>query len=134
MSNSYRDFCCQTGHACISMYTALFLIWYLQCRIPKLQSMFLIPFMQSLLMVWVCLCSISRITDHRHHWWDVLGGALLGVTFAVYTCHILSNNFCDDKQKSNVLNSNGSDSARRSRRTLLSTIGGKDEFTLNNLE
>lgn len=124
------------GHASISMYTALFLIWYLQCRIPKLQSMFFVPFLQSLLMIWVCLCSISRITDHRHHWYDVLAGALLGVIFAIYTCHVLSNNFCDKKRKPLAVNADGasSNNNRTSERRLLSTINAKEEFTLNNLE
>jgi phosphatidate phosphatase len=130
-------FCISTGHACITMYTSIYLIWYLQCRIPKLQSLFFIPFVQCLLMMWTCLCCISRITDHRHHTTDVIGGALLGVVFAIYTCHILSNNFCDDRNKVIVCSVNGSTSSnnnRRSVRRLLSTISAKEEFTLNNLE
>lgn len=125
-----------TGHACITMYTSIFLIWYLQCRIPRLQSLFFIPFLQSILMLWTCFCCISRITDHRHHATDVIGGAILGVVFAFYTCHILSNNFCDDRHKT-IVCSNGSTSSnnnRRSVRRLLSTISAKEEFTLNNLE
>lgn len=124
------------GHASITVYCSLFLIWYLQCRIPKLQTLFLIPFLQSLLMAWTCLCSLSRITDHRHHWYDVLAGALLGAIFAFYTCHILARDFCDDKHKPNLCSVNGSSSNnnRRSVRRLLSTISAKEEFTLNNLE
>ncbi|CRK90725.1 CLUMA_CG004418, isoform C [Clunio marinus] len=137
LRDSSRSF--PSGHASISVYTSLFLIWYLQCRIPKLQSIFLLPFIQCLLMVWTCLCSISRITDNRHHWYDVLCGGLLGVIFAFYTCHILSNNFCKDKHRMTMSGVNGSSSSssnnnRRSVRRLLSTISAKEEFTLNNLE
>lgn len=30
------------------------------------------------------LSSFSRITDHRHHWWDVLCGSILGAAIALY--------------------------------------------------
>lgn len=127
-----------SGHASISTYTSLFLIWYLQCRLPKLKSMFLVPFLQVLLALWVSLCSVSRVTNHRHSWTDVIGGIILGAVFAVYTCHVLTNNFNreNDKHKPIISNVNGSSSndSRRSVRRLLSTISSKEEFTLNNLE
>jgi len=114
------------------------MIWFMQCRIPKLQTMFLVPFVQCLMMVWTAVCSVSRITDHRHHVTDVIGGAILGVIFSVYTCHILSRNFCycdTTTGKPASVNMNGSaGSNRRSVRRLLSTISAKEEFTLNNLE
>lgn len=116
-----------SGHASISVYAALFLIWFLQCRIPQLRSLFLIPLIQSMLMIWTSFCCISRITDHRHHPHDVIGGVFLGFVFAFYTCHILSDNFCDDKHRS-------SNSNRRIVRRLLSTVSPKEEVSLNNLE
>jgi phosphatidate phosphatase len=101
--------------------------------------MFLVPFFQVLLTLWVSLCSVSRVTDHRHHWTDVIGGVILGALFAIYTCHILVNNFRpkNDRLKPIISNANGSSSSndsRRSVRRLLSTISAKEEFTLNNLE
>lgn len=124
------------GHASITVYTSLFLIWYLQCRIPKLLSLFFVPFLQCLMILWTCLCCISRITDHRHHTTDVLGGSILGIVFAFYTCYVLSNNFCDDRSAvvCCVNGSTSSNNNRRSVRRLLSTISAKEEFTLNNLE
>lgn len=114
------------------------MIWYLQCRLPKLKSMFLVPFFQTLLALWVSLCSVSRVTNNRHHWTDVIGGIILGVVFAMYTCYVLTNNFNreNDKLKPIKSNVNGSSSndSRRSVRRLLSTISSKEEFTLNNLE
>lgn len=35
------------------------------------------------------MCSLTRIVDRRHHWWDVLGGMLLGASGAVYTLKLL---------------------------------------------
>jgi phosphatidate phosphatase len=112
------------------------MIWYLQSRLPKIQSLFIVPFLQVILTLIVCLCSVSRITDHRHHWVDVIGGFILGAVFAIYTCHVLTNNFNRlDKLKPIVCNGNAStNDSRRSVRRLLSTISSKEEFTLNNLE
>jgi phosphatidate phosphatase len=139
MRDASRSF--PSGHASITTYASLFMIWYLQCRLPRLQSLFLVPFFQAVLVLWVSLCSVSRVTDHRHHWTDVIGGIILGAAFAIYTCHILVNNFSNfrfdnDKIKPMICNVNGSSSndSRRSVRRLLSTISAKEEFTLNNLE
>lgn len=122
-----------SGHASISTYAALFMIWYLQCRVPKIQSLFIVPFIQIILALIVSLCSVSRVTDNRHHWIDVIGGVILGAVFAIYTCKVLLNNFNrHDKLKPVMSNMNGS--TNRSVRRLLSTISSKEEFTLNNLE
>lgn len=55
-----------SGHASISSYAALFMIWYFQCRVPKLQTMFLVPFFQAILVLWVSLCSVSRVLSLIH--------------------------------------------------------------------
>lgn len=132
-----------SGHASITTYTAMFMIWYLQKRLPTIQSMFLVPLFQVILALFVSLCSVSRVTDNRHHWIDVIGGVILGAIFAIYTCNVLTNNFNRiDKLKALVSNVNGSSLAanenRRSVRRLLSTISSKEEefneFKLNNLE
>ena len=39
------------------------------------------------------LCSISRIIDKRHHWWDVLAGMLIGMFFAYITVIWHANSF-----------------------------------------
>ena len=36
------------------------------------------PFLQLLWACYALFCSLTRITDRRHHWWDVLAGATLG--------------------------------------------------------
>lgn len=67
-----------SGHAATCVYSCFFVCWYLQKRM-KCQSLFLLPFVQ---IVLVCLSyygSISRVFDHRHHWWDVLTGAIVGL-------------------------------------------------------
>ena len=44
-------------------------------------------------LVWGLGTAVSRITDFRHFWWDVLVGGTLGVIFAVYTIHISCKSF-----------------------------------------
>lgn len=74
-----------SGHSSTAFYEAIFLIWYLQARSPCIRSKLLIPTVQSILLLLALLCSVSRITDHRHHWWDVLAGAKIGILFASLT-------------------------------------------------
>lgn len=50
---------------------------------------FLKPLLVCVCLLWSVLCSLSRITDRRHHWWDVLAGAILGVTGAFYALFFL---------------------------------------------
>lgn len=76
-----------SGHASTCVYACLFICWYLQRRVQS-QSLFLVPFMQTSLVCLAFFGSISRIFDHRHHWWDVLTGAIVGV---VTTYHAVSN-------------------------------------------
>lgn len=74
-----------SGHSSVSVYGAIFMIWYLQCRTPKLRSSMAIPLCQMVLATWAMFCSLSRIIDNRHHWWDVLAGAAIGAVTAFLT-------------------------------------------------
>lgn len=61
-------------------------------RAPKIRSQLLIPLLQCSFMLWAGLCSFSRIVDNRHHFWDVIIGALIGVFFGVLTVIKKKNN------------------------------------------
>lgn len=50
-----------------------------------MRSKYLLPTIQGLFLLYAMLCSISRITDNRHHWWDVMIGAKFGLLFGVLT-------------------------------------------------
>lgn len=67
-----------SGHAATCVYSCLFICWYLQKRV-KSESPFMIPFIQTILICISYYGSISRVLDHRHHWWDVLAGAVVGI-------------------------------------------------------
>lgn len=87
-----------SGHSSVSVYGTIFMIWYLQCRAPKLRSCMILPVCQMLLATWAMFCSLSRIIDNRHHWWDVMAGATIGAITAFLTCTLSCKNFSNSKQ------------------------------------
>uniref|UniRef100_A0A1Y9IUJ3 Phosphatidic acid phosphatase type 2/haloperoxidase domain-containing protein n=1 Tax=Anopheles minimus TaxID=112268 RepID=A0A1Y9IUJ3_9DIPT len=88
-----------SGHSAMSVFEAIFLIWYLEKRVPRLRTLFTIPLLQMVLMCWAVFCSLSRITDHRHHWWDVLAGTVAGCIAGFMTCLFGCHNFDASKRK-----------------------------------
>ncbi|XP_050440397.1 phospholipid phosphatase 3-like isoform X2 [Adelges cooleyi] len=72
-----------SGHASISVYGSISLAWYLQNKY-KTGSLLLVPVLQAVCMLWAIFCSLTRITDHRHHWWDVLAGSIIGISITMY--------------------------------------------------
>jgi phosphatidate phosphatase len=69
----------------------------LQARIKT--SKYGIPksFFQFLVIVMAAYCALSRISDYKHHWSDVLAGTLLGITVATLTVSQMIN--CISKKK-----------------------------------
>lgn len=66
----------------------------IQVRIPSHKlGRVLKPFLISLCLLWGVIVSLSRISDRRHHWWDVLAGSILGVATATYTAMTLCKRF-----------------------------------------
>nr|CAH0106619.1 unnamed protein product [Daphnia galeata] len=71
-----------SGHTSVSFFVAAFMMWYLDRAVQWRHSYFFKPCLQ---LVWACfaiLCALTRITDRRHHWWDVLAGGTLGLSVA----------------------------------------------------
>lgn len=84
-----------SGHTSVSVFSSVFMVWYFSKAVERSQSLLLVPFLQ---LIWVCFgfyCSLTRITDRRHHWWDVVAGAVLGfaVAFVLVPVTILCLSF-----------------------------------------
>lgn len=80
-----------SGHSSFSMYTLVFCAIFLQARMNWRGSKLLKHFFQFLLILLAWYTCLSRISDYKHHWSDVLSGAVLGATVA-----IVVSNFCTD--------------------------------------
>ncbi|XP_078572451.1 phospholipid phosphatase 1-like isoform X1 [Branchiostoma floridae x Branchiostoma japonicum] len=72
-----------SGHASMSFFFMVYLVLYLQVRIKWRQSWLLKPFLQVLAVILAQLTMLSRITDNKHHWSDVLAGSVLGTFMAI---------------------------------------------------
>lgn len=82
-----------SGHAAISFYLFTFMAWFLERRVTGVGKV-VVAWLQVSVLLWTLVCSLTRITDRRHHWWDVLAGSILGIVIGHYTVR----KFCRDFQ------------------------------------
>ncbi|KAL1513881.1 hypothetical protein ABEB36_003222 [Hypothenemus hampei] len=88
MSDTSRSF--PSGHSSLSFFVAIYFSFLVQMRVPTVKTGKLFkPFLISCCLTWALVCSLTRLTDKRHHWWDVLGGMMIGCFGAWYTLHII---------------------------------------------
>lgn len=52
---------------------------------------------QFLVISMAIFCALSRVSDYKHHWSDVLAGTILGITTATITVSQMTN--CNYKKK-----------------------------------
>lgn len=90
-----------SGHSSFSAYTMIYCAIYLHARMNWDGSKLLKHFFQYLLVLITWYTSLSRISDYKHHWSDVLAGATLGVIGALITSQFISDLFA--KHKSSLL-------------------------------
>ncbi|XP_075981447.1 phospholipid phosphatase 1-like [Anticarsia gemmatalis] len=81
-----------SGHTSLAVHTGIFLAYYLHRRTssPRTKGVLSIQFVCIAVAV---LCGVSRMTDHRHHWWDVLAGVVIAAPVLFYTINSLCGNF-----------------------------------------
>lgn len=117
-----------SGHAGLSVYVALFGVCFLRRRVAVWASSLLAPALQCACLAWAALCSLSRVTDRRHHWWDVLAGAVLGGGVAALTFRLA----CRRRQAADPKTDAAAHAHRSVRRLLSSTssYNGSEEREL----
>lgn len=82
-----------SGHASFSVYSMVFLMLYIQTRMKWRQAVIVRPFIQLILFTMAFYTCISRVVDYKHHWSDVLAGAIWGLVVAVLMVFKVSSLF-----------------------------------------
>ncbi|XP_038210943.1 putative phosphatidate phosphatase [Zerene cesonia] len=81
-----------SGHTSLAIHAGVFIAYYLYRRGESLPGR-VIRVVQGVCVVGALVCGASRVWDRRHHWWDVLAGALLAAPVLLYTIRNLCKNF-----------------------------------------
>ncbi|XP_045537519.1 putative phosphatidate phosphatase [Papilio machaon] len=72
-----------SGHSAWSAYTMIYLALYLEKRMVWRGTRVLRHSLQFVVVMLSWFTALSRVSDYKHHWSDVLAGYFLGVTLAV---------------------------------------------------
>ncbi|XP_061589658.1 phospholipid phosphatase 1 isoform X2 [Cololabis saira] len=90
-----------SGHSSFSMYCMLFLALYLQARLQMQWARLLRPTLQFFLVAASVYTGLSRVSDYKHHWSDVLTGLLQGALMALLVVFFVSDFFkpCEEARK-----------------------------------
>uniref|UniRef100_A0A8C3JD54 Phospholipid phosphatase 1 n=1 Tax=Calidris pygmaea TaxID=425635 RepID=A0A8C3JD54_9CHAR len=82
-----------SGHSSFSMYCMLFLALYLQARMKGDWARLVRPTLQFGLIATSIYVGLSRVSDYKHHWSDVLTGLIQGALVAVLIVVYVSDFF-----------------------------------------
>ncbi|XP_010144693.1 PREDICTED: lipid phosphate phosphohydrolase 1, partial [Eurypyga helias] len=82
-----------SGHSSFSMYCMLFLALYLQARMKGDWARLVRPTLQFGLIAASIYVGLSRVSDYKHHWSDVLTGLIQGAVVAVLIVVYVSDFF-----------------------------------------
>lgn len=74
-----------SGHSSMAAYCAVFLVFYLQARFNWKGSQLLRHLAQVACIYGAIFVCLSRVSDYKHHWSDVLGGSFIGTFVAALT-------------------------------------------------
>ncbi|KAL1443391.1 hypothetical protein MTO96_007478 [Rhipicephalus appendiculatus] len=74
-----------SGHSSFSAYTMLYAVLYIHARLPWRNSLAVAArtVVQVALLSLAWYTALSRISDYKHHWSDVLAGAAQGYLVAI---------------------------------------------------
>ncbi|XP_064798210.1 phospholipid phosphatase 1-like isoform X1 [Oncorhynchus masou masou] len=82
-----------SGHSSFSMYCMLFLALYIQARLQAEWARLLRPTLQFFLIAASVYTGLSRVSDYKHHWSDVLAGIIQGALVAILVVFVVSDFF-----------------------------------------
>ncbi|XP_036062798.1 phospholipid phosphatase 1 isoform X3 [Onychomys torridus] len=82
-----------SGHSSFSMYCMLFTALYLQARMKGDWARLLRPTLQFGLVALSIYVGLSRVSDYKHHWSDVMVGLIQGAVVAILVAVYVSDFF-----------------------------------------
>ncbi|KPJ04098.1 Lipid phosphate phosphohydrolase 1 [Papilio xuthus] len=82
LSQSDKSF--PSGHTSLGLHAALFIAYYLHRRGASV-GRGVVGGAQIVCVLCAVWCGVSRVQDRRHHWWDVLAGAVIAAPILFYT-------------------------------------------------
>ncbi|XP_063991302.1 putative phosphatidate phosphatase isoform X1 [Diachasmimorpha longicaudata] len=92
-----------SGHSSFSAYAMVYLALYLQLRITWKGSK-LVKNVLQLICLWLAwFTAMSRVSDYKHHWSDVLVGQLLGVMAAFIMVFAVADFFGERRSTSSSI-------------------------------
>ncbi|XP_059224494.1 putative phosphatidate phosphatase isoform X1 [Stomoxys calcitrans] len=92
-----------SGHSSFTFYGMVYLAIYLQCRMTWSGSKLLRHLLQFGFVMLAWYTALSRVSDYKHHWSDVLGGSLIGALAATIVAKFISDLFPAKSAKSYIL-------------------------------
>lgn len=81
LSESQRSF--PSGHVVYVVYACGIFMWYLHARIAKFPI--ILTFVYVIILLWMAICCVTRVTDHWHNVEDVLGAVVITLPFVFYS-------------------------------------------------
>ena len=73
-----------SGHSSYSAYSATFAVLYIHQALDVRKFGLLKPFIQVMIAAAAFYTGLTRVSDYKHHWQDVLAGLLLGTVVASF--------------------------------------------------
>ncbi|XP_011637077.1 putative phosphatidate phosphatase isoform X4 [Pogonomyrmex barbatus] len=98
-----------SGHSSFSAYTMIYLAMYLQLRMKWKGSKLLKHFLQFLCVLMAWFTAMTRISNYKHHWSDVLAGSTLGTISALIVAFCIADLFKKDREKRSMEKHRGTD-------------------------
>jgi phosphatidate phosphatase len=92
-----------SGHSSFSMYSMLYFAIYLQKRMDWDGSKLLKHTLQFLAIAAAVFVAMTRISDYKHHWSDVLSGLIIGTIVACVTARVFSTLFQGYQSKADLV-------------------------------
>ncbi|XP_070493917.1 putative phosphatidate phosphatase [Chironomus tepperi] len=86
-----------SGHTSFAFVVAVYCVFYLESRMKYSGSKLLKHFIQFCIICGAIYTGLSRISDYKHHYTDVLAGLILGSVISYVVCFHISKLFKRDR-------------------------------------